>query len=187
MKTEAPTPTPQQFYPHLCEVGFLTPKGTLTSALRWGSVDSRELPKRGEACPVCHLPVDYVERRVVRRKVNGLERVHIYYYAGHIIKDANGNRHTKKCYLGAETYDYVARKNPGINLKGMIYGLQRYTDYIKDTLTHLDTELASGNIEPEQAKSLLSALKEAVARLQAVEDRLENYVRAEAEAEGEEQ
>jgi len=150
-------------------------------ALRWGSVENRELPKRGDTCKVCGLPIDYVERRVVRRKVNGLERVHIYYYAGHIIKDANGNRHTKKCYLGAETYDYVARKNPGVNLKGMIYGLQRYIDYIRDTLNTIDTELASGSVEPEQAKSLLSSLKDAVAKLQAVEDKLENYVRAEAE------
>jgi len=61
--------------------------------------------KRGDTCPVCHLKIDYVERRQVRRKVQGVERVHVYYYAGHFIVGSDGQKHTKKCYLGAERYD----------------------------------------------------------------------------------
>lgn len=132
--------------------------------------------KRGDTCPVCHLKIDYVERRVVRRKVQGVERVHVYYYAGHFIVGPDGQKHTKKCYLGADTYDYVARKNPGVNLKGMIYGLRRYADYIKDNLTLLSTEVDSGKLEPDQAKDLLNALKEAMAMLQSLITKVEGYV-----------
>jgi hypothetical protein len=136
--------------------------------------------KRGDTCPVCHLKIDYVERRVVRRKVQGVERTHVYYYAGHFIVGPDGQKHTKKCYLGAETYDYVARKNPGVNLKGMIFGLTRYADYIKDNLAQLEAELASGRVDPDQAKEVLNALKEAMATLQRLIAKVEDYVAQES-------
>lgn len=136
--------------------------------------------KRGDTCPVCHLKIDYVERRAVRRKVQGVERIHVYYYAGHFIVGPDGQKHTKKCYLGAETYDYVARKNPGVNLKGMIFGLARYADYIKENIKELDMELASGKVEPDQAKELLNALKEAMTMLQALITKVEDYVAQES-------
>jgi len=136
--------------------------------------------KRGDTCPVCHLKIDYVERRVVRRKVQGVERAHVYYYAGHFIVGPDGQKRTKKCYLGAETYDYVARKNPGVNLKGMIFGLTRYADYIKDNISQLEAELASGRVEPGQAKEVLNALKEAEAMLQKLIAKVEDYVAQES-------
>jgi hypothetical protein len=121
-----------------------------------------------------------VERRVVRRKVQGVERAHVYYYAGHFIVGPDGQKRTKKCYLGAETYDYVARKNPGVNLKGMIFGLTRYADYIKDNISQLEAELASGRVEPGQAKEVLNALKEAEAMLQKLIAKVEDYVAQES-------
>jgi len=37
------------------------------------------IPRRGESCPICGRPIDWVERRVV----NG----HVYYYAWHVIEE----------------------------------------------------------------------------------------------------
>jgi len=62
--------------------------------------------KKGDTCPVCGRPIDYIEKKVV--KGNGTQ--HVYYYARHIIVDENGQKKVKKCYLGAEAYDYVSRK-----------------------------------------------------------------------------
>jgi len=127
--------------------------------------------RRGDRCPICRLPIDWVERRVV----NG----HVYYYAWHVI-DENGKRRRKKCYLGAERYDYVSRKHSdlGVALRGMAYGpAQRLAEYVSSAIDRLSDQLEGGTLDLEQARQWLRAVREAEERLHALADRLEGYVR----------
>jgi hypothetical protein len=62
----------------------------------------------------------------------------------------------------------------------MIFGLTRYADYIKDNISQLEAELASGRVEPGQAKEVLNALKEAEAMLQKLIAKVEDYVAQES-------
>jgi hypothetical protein len=127
--------------------------------------------RRGDRCPICGLPIDWVERRVV----NG----HVYYYAWHVIEE-NGKRRRKKCYLGAERYDYVSRKHSdlGVALRGMAYGpAQRLAEYVSSAIDRLSAQLEGGTLDLEQARQWLRAVREAEARLHALADRLEGYVR----------
>jgi len=127
--------------------------------------------RRGDRCPICRLPIDWVERRVV----NG----HVYYYAWHVIEE-NGKRRRKKCYLGAERYDYVSRKHSdlGVALRGMAYGpAQRLAEYVSSAIDRLSDQLEGGTLDLEQARQWLRAVREAEERLHALADRLEGYVR----------
>jgi len=127
--------------------------------------------RRGDRCPICGLPIDWVERRVV----NG----HVYYYAWHVIEE-NGKRRRKKCYLGAERYDYVSRKHSdlGVALRGMAYGpAQRLAEYVSSAIDRLSAQLEGGALDLEQARQWLRAVREAEERLHALADRLEGYVR----------
>jgi len=127
--------------------------------------------RRGDRCPICRLPIDWVERRVV----NG----HVYYYAWHVIEE-NGKRRRKKCYLGAERYDYVSRKHSdlGVALRGMAYGpAQRLAEYVSSAIDRLSAQLEGGALDLEQARQWLRAVREAEERLHALADRLEGYVR----------
>jgi hypothetical protein len=127
--------------------------------------------RRGEACPVCGRPIDWVERRVR----NG----HVYYYAWHVIEE-NGKRRRKKCYLGAEAYDYVSRKHSdlGIVFTGMAADpATRLTEYINSAVSRLSVKIEGGALDPEQARGWLSSLREAAAKLQSLADALEKYVR----------
>ena len=126
--------------------------------------------RRGDRCPICRLPIDWVERRVV----NG----HVYYYAWHVIEE-NGKRR-RKCYLGAERYDYVSRKHSdlGVALRGMAYGpAQRLAEYVSSAIDRLSAQLEGGALDLEQARQWLRAVREAEGRLHALADRLEGYVR----------
>jgi len=130
------------------------------------------IPKRGDRCPVCGLPIDWVERRVV----NG----HVYYYAYHYFKDENGQKRRKKCYLGAKVYDYVSRKNIdlGTTFRGMaIDPAQRLTEYFNSALEKLSAKIESGALEPEEARSWLSLLKDMNSRLERLIALLEDYVK----------
>jgi hypothetical protein len=132
--------------------------------------------KKGDRCPVCGRPIDYIERRVV--KGNGTQ--HVYYYARHIIVDENGQKKVKKCYLGAETYDYVSRKNSdlGIVFMGLtVDPAQRLTEYVNSVTDKLSVKIEGGALDPEQARSWLNALREAAARLQSLADALEKYLK----------
>jgi hypothetical protein len=136
----------------------------------WALSEGR-VPKRGDRCPICGLPIDWVERRVV----NG----HVYYYAWHVIEE-NGRRRRRKCYLGAERYDYVSRKHSdlGVALRGMAYGpAQRLAEYVSSAIDRLSAQLEGGALDLEQARQWLRAVREAEGRLHALADRLEGYVR----------
>jgi len=132
--------------------------------------------KKGDTCPVCGRPIDYIEKKVV--KGNGTQ--HVYYYARHIIIDENGQKKVKKCYLGAEAYDYVSRKHSdlGIVFTGLtVDPIQRLTEYINSAVEKLNARIDGGTLDPEQARSWLNALREVAAKLQSLADALEKYVR----------
>ncbi len=63
--------------------------------------------KKGDMCPVCGRPIDYIERKVV--KGNGTQ--HVYYYARHVIVDENGQKKIKKCYLCLRRYLSLYRRS----------------------------------------------------------------------------
>jgi hypothetical protein len=139
----------------------------------------------GDSCPVCGEPIAWLECRRVKSKVKGLEREHIYIFAWHTRKE-NGQLKRSKCYLGAYRYDYVARKHidVGMTLMGMALGPQRIAQYIEDYSTRLLPAIESGTLDVEQARKLLAGLKDSVARLQALVDRLDGYVRLHSEDRG---
>jgi truncated hemoglobin YjbI len=135
-------------------------------------LSEERIPKRGDRCPVCGLPIDWVERRVV----NG----HVYYYAWHVITDENGQKRRKKCYLGAERYDYVSRKNIdlGTTFRGMAYDpAQRLAEYVNGALDKLSVKVQSGTLELEEAREWLRAFRDVIARLERFTATLEEYVR----------
>jgi hypothetical protein len=138
--------------------------------------------KPGDDCPVCHNRIAWLECRRVRSKVGGVEREHIYIYAWHSYKE-NGQLKRKKCYIGAYTYDYVARKQTDIGIvpRGMALGTRRIAQHIKEFTDRVEPAIESGTLEVEQARKLLASLKESLAKLQALVDRLEGYVRVHGE------
>ena len=130
------------------------------------------IPKRGDRCPVCGLPIDWVEKRVK----NG----HVYYYAWHVITDENGQKRRKKCYLGAKVYDYVSRKNIdlGTTFRGMAYDpAQRLTEYLNSALEKLSAKIEGGTLEPEEAKRWLGLLKDMNSRIERLMALLEDYLK----------
>ena len=132
--------------------------------------------KKGDTCPVCGRPIDYIEKKVV--KGNGTQ--HVYYYASHIIIDENGQKKVKKCYLGAEAYDYVSRKHSdlGIVFTGLtVDPAKRLTEYINSAVEKLNAKMDSGTLSLEEARSWLNALRETIAKLQSLADVLEKYMR----------
>jgi len=131
--------------------------------------------RAGMPCPKCGRVIDWVERRVV----NG----HVYIYAAHV-SVVNGKKKITKCYFGPERYTYATKTHSdmGIELKGMAYEIDggrgsRFLDYINDLANKLGAEVEGGALDLEQARQWLRAVREAEARLHALADRLEGYVR----------
>lgn len=140
----------------------------------------------GDACPICGEPIAWLECRRVRSKVGGVEREHIYIYAWHSYKE-NGQVKRKKCYIGAYTYDYVARKQVDIGIvpRGMALGTERIAQHIKEFTDRLEPAIESGTLEVDQARRLLTSLQDSLAKLQALVDRLDGYVKSHLEGGGE--
>ena len=136
--------------------------------------------KPGDECPVCHNRIAWLECRRVKSKVGGAE--HIYIFAWHTYKE-NGQTKRRKCYLGAYRYDYVTRKHAdvGIPLMGMASGVGRIARYVEKTANWLLPALESGTLDVNQASRLLASLRESLANLGALVDRLDGYVRLHAE------
>jgi len=142
--------------------------------------------KPGDDCPVCHNPISWLECRRVKSKVGGVEREHIYIYAWHSYKE-NGQLKRKKCYIGAYTYDYVARKQTDIGIvpRGMALGIERIAQHINEFTDKLVPAIESGTLDVKQARKLLASLQDSLAKLQALVDRLDNYVKSHSEDGGE--
>jgi hypothetical protein len=70
-------------------------------------------------CPRCGQPYSYIEEIDISRRS--------YLYAVHYVKDENGKRKKKRCYLGPkEGYEYVSKTHDII-----FYGLDRQDRYIR--------------------------------------------------------
>ena len=125
-------------------------------------------------CPRCGRPIDWIERRVK----NG----HVYIYAYHYVKDENGKRKVKKCYLGPEKYDYANRvlAITGIQVKSLAHQLTEDKPLIASQLE----ELAKA-IEEKMARTEISAYtaQYLADRLQGLVDRLRKYAEERAEEE----
>jgi hypothetical protein len=141
--------------------------------------------KPGQDCPICHNPIAWLECRRVKSKVGGVEREHIYIYAWHTFKE-DGKTKRKKCYVGAYTYDYVARKyvDVGIVLRGMALGISRIAQHINEATDTLVPAIESGTLDVNQARKLLASLKDSLAKLGALVDKLDGYVRLHGEEPG---
>ncbi|MEM3145524.1 MAG: hypothetical protein QW332_06020, partial [Thermoproteota archaeon] len=104
-------------------------------------------------CPRCEQPYSYVEKR---KKNN-----HTYFYAVHITK-IDGKRHFHKCYLGAETYDYVQRMHPEMigSLTGMV-DKERYIKYLESIID----AVSEMELEEEQSRQVIKILEEGIEKL----------------------
>jgi RNA polymerase-binding transcription factor DksA len=131
-------------------------------------------------CPRCGRPIDWLERRVR----NG----HVYIYAYHYVKDENGKRKVKKCYLGPEKYDYTNRvlATAGIQVKSLAQQLMEDRPLIASQLEELVKA-----VEEKMARTEMSAYtaQYLADRLQGLADRLRQYAeeraKEEARAKGE--
>ncbi len=115
----------------------------------------------------------------MKEVVKGNGTQHVYYYARHVIIDENGQKKVKKCYLGAEAYDYVSRKHSdlGIVFTGMVADpAKRLTEYINSAVEKLNAKMESGTLSLEEAKSWLNAVEEAMEELRSLIDRLQKKV-----------
>jgi len=89
--------------------------------------ESEKENSSGRICPRCGNPYSYIEKRVVRGRT--------YYYAVHYIGSGK-DRKTKKCYLGAEIYEYVNRLHGNmVMLRGLI--LMNPIEYLQEILNFI--------------------------------------------------
>jgi len=105
--------------------------------------------KRGRGgnflCPRCGS-FGYVERRS--------KGGHVYVYCVHVYRDG-GRRRRKRCYLGAEEYDYVERFQE-LGLAGLT-DRERFRRYMRSLLEKLGDEDLKWIVE--EAKQRLEVLK----------------------------
>jgi RNA polymerase-binding transcription factor DksA len=140
-------------------------------------------------CPRCGRPIDYLERRVVRRKgKDGKVREQVYFIAWHYVRGPDGRRQVKKCYLGPEKYVHANRvlATAGLQVKSLAQQLIEDKPLVVSELE----ELAKA-IEEKMAKTEMSAYtaQHLADRLQGLADRLRQYAeekaKEEAKAKGE--
>jgi hypothetical protein len=135
-------------------------------------------------CPRCGRPIDWVERRVLRRKGrDGKVHEHIYFYAAHV-SVVNGKKKIEKCYLGPERYTYASGLHAalGLQLKGLIEevveGRPRMIDYLDNIAKAIEDKMANVQMSAYTAQQLAD-------RLQGLVDRLRQYAEERARAEKE--
>ena len=97
-----------------------------------------------KVCPKCGEPYSYVEEIDIGGRT--------YLYAVHYVKDENGKRKKKRCYLGPkEGYEYVSKTHNII-----FYGLDRqdrYIRYLEEILRLLGSSEPVSS-EPEEFKKI---------------------------------
>ena len=141
-------------------------------------------------CPRCGRPIDYLERRVVRRKGrDGKVREQVYYIAWHYVRGPDGKvifEHGKpkvdKCYLGPEKYVHANRvlATAGLQVKSLAQQLIEDKPLVVSQLE----ELAKA-VEEKVAKAEISAYtaQQLADRLQGLVDRLRQYAEERAKEE----
>ena len=96
--------------------------------------------KKGMQCPRCDRVIDYIrvdEIESIDDKTGEIKK-HLYYYAGHKVKNEKGQTTVIYHYLGSLAYDYVERFNR-LGLKGLI-DLKRENKYLIQLLNKLSSE-----------------------------------------------
>jgi len=134
-------------------------------------------------CPRCGRPIDYLERRVVRRKdKDGKVREQVYFIAWHYLRGPDGRRQIKKCYLGPERYVHANRvlATAGLQVKSLAQQLIEDKPLVVSQLEDL-----AKVIEERMAKTEMSAYtaQQLAGRLQELVDRLRQYAEARAKEE----
>jgi len=90
-------------------------------------VQVKEERREKSRCPRCGMEFSYIEERDINGKT--------YYYAVHYIK-VGGKRKKKRCYLGAQVYEYVNKLHSdmltvhGLLTRNPIEYLRQILDYI---------------------------------------------------------
>ena len=104
--------------------------------------------------PGCGAPITWIEKRV--------RGEHVYYYAVHETRFGK-QRKIKKCYLGAERYQYVEMFNP-IGLAGLVDG-SRFARYIDNIINAADAMLPESIEKLRELLETLNALETTIAKL----------------------
>jgi len=133
----------------------------------------------GAPCPRCGLPIDFLEQR---RTKSG----QVYYIAWHYLRDENGQRTVKKCYLGPRTYRHgqVTHQPTGLQLKGMIEDLQdmpRLSDYLRGVAQTLRQRIEDRSLPSIHARAIAQALEELAALIEPLRKYAEEKAKEEAE------
>ena len=133
----------------------------------------------GAPCPRCGLPIDFLEQR---RTKSG----QVYYIAWHYIRDENGQRKVKKCYLGPRTYRHgqVTHQPTGLQLKGMIEDLQdipRLSEYLTGVAQTLRLRMEDRTLPSIHARAIAQALEELAALIEPLRKYAEEKAKEEAE------
>ena len=133
----------------------------------------------GRPCPRCGLPIDFLERKRVRNQV--------YLYAWHYLRDENGKRKVKKCYLGPERYIHgqVTHEPMGVVLKGMGQDLQdipRLSEYLTNVAQTLRLRMEDRSLPSIHARAIAQALEELAALIEPLRKYAEEKAKEEAEA-----
>ncbi|MCG2874724.1 MAG: hypothetical protein L7H09_05505 [Acidilobus sp.] len=110
----------------------------------------------------------------------------VYYIAWHYLRDENGQRTVKKCYLGPRTYRHgqVTHQPTGLQLKGMIEDLQdmpRLSDYLRGVAQTLRQRIEDRSLPSIHARAIAQALEELAALIEPLRKYAEEKAKEEAE------
>jgi hypothetical protein len=110
----------------------------------------------------------------------------VYYIAWHYLRDENGQRIVKKCYLGPRTYRHgqVTHQPTGLQLKGMIEDLQdmpRLSDYLRGVAQTLRQRIEDRSLPSIHARAIAQALEELAALIEPLRKYAEEKAKEEAE------
>jgi len=110
----------------------------------------------------------------------------VYYIAWHYLRDENGQRTVKKCYLGPRTYRHgqVTHQPTGLQLKGMIEDLQdmpRLSDYLRGVAQTLRQRMEDRTLPSIHARAIAQALEELAALIEPLRKYAEEKAKEEAE------
>jgi hypothetical protein len=111
----------------------------------------------------------------------------VYYIAWHYLRDENGQRKVKKCYLGPRTYRHgqVTHQPTGLQLKGMIEDLQdipRLSEYLMGVAETLRLRMEDRSLPSIHARAIAQALEELASLIEPLRKYAEEKAKEEAKA-----